>query len=436
MRFLKAITLICAAALLVDTHAASALTLSEGINKVLTQGYEGRMARAKEQEVEATSQKAFSPLLPQIDAYAGKYWLKDAPAAKALGMIIPQQTDEYTTYGVTVKQVIFDFGKSTSTWKAAKLSSGAQRASTKKTANMAARDFIVTYIGLLEAQRMAAVAKDELARVTAHLNDAQAMFDAGAVTKNDVLQAEVARDMSNIKLIEAGDEVIRKSAAINALLLQPVTEPVKIEDPDVPHPMVPLYEDAVASALASRPELMALKLKVEAKEAELNSKRAEFLPSVFVAGGYGYTENPYSVYPGNWSFYAGATMNLFSGGATVAAMKESKAALEQLRVQYDQAVQAAQLEVQNAFLTLQTARLRLPVAAHAVQQAAEGLRVQRIRYEEGDEISTGVLDAMTSLSKAEQAEADAKFSLNAAEAVYLYAAGMDLGRIYSEGGSK
>ncbi len=424
--------LLALAAMLTALTPAYALTLKDGLETVVEKGYDSRIALAQEGIANAASQGALAPLLPQVQAYTGKTWLQYKPEAKALGMTIPQSDDEFRAYGIQARQTVFDFGKAASAWKSAKLSAEAQKATTLKTANSSARDFILGYIGLIDAGHAVAVAEEVKRSVEAHLGDAQAQFDAGAVTRNDVLQAGVARDEASLRLIETNDEVVRRSAAIDAMLLLPVTEPVKVEDPSMPHPPLPSYEDAVAAALANKPDLKAQRIRIEAKEAEIRSKWADFLPTFFVQGGYAYTENPYVVHPGNWSLYAGATMDIFSGGATVAAVRGARAELQSMRAEYDKSVQMATLEVQNALLTLQTARERVPVAEHAVEQATEALRIERVRYEEGDENSTGVLDAVAALSRAELSRYDAQSALSSAEALYLYAAGVPLYTAYAQ----
>ena len=426
------IALLALAAMLSASPPAYALTLKGGLDVVLTKGYDSRIASAREGIANAASQGALAPLLPQVQAYTGKTWLRYTPEAKFLGQVIPESSDEFKAYGIQARETVFDFGKAASAWKSARLSAEAQKAATLKTANSSARDFILDYVGLMDAGHAVAVAEEVKASVEAHLGDAQAQFDAGSVTRNDVLQAEVARDEASLRLIETNDEVVRRAAAINAMLLLPVTDPVKVEDPSMPHPPLPSYEDAVASALADKPDLKAQRIRIDAKEAEIRSKWADFMPVFFVQGGYAYTENPYMVHPGNWSLYAGATMDLFSGGATIAAVRGAKAELQAMRAEYDRDAQLATLEVQNAYLTLKTARERVPVAAHAVEQATEALRIERVRYEEGDENSTGVLDAVAALSRAELSRYDAQSALDSAEALYLYAAGVPLYTAYAQ----
>lgn len=419
-------------AIIIHTAPAQALTLKDGIVKVLTSGLDSRIAHQQELSADAASSRAFASMFPTVDVYAGKTWLQNAPdSSPSPGMVIPLSEDEYVSYGITAKQVIFDFGRSASAWQAANLNSKAQKITTRKTANVSVRDFIMAYIGLMEAERTLNVALDEERRVEAHRSDAQALFDAGSVTRNDVLQAEVALDEARLRVITGKDDVIRRSAAINSLLLLPVTDPVSIETTELPHPELPAYDDAILGAIEQRPEVQALRFKVQAKEAELRVRWAEYMPTIYVTGGYEYKENPYMVYEDNWSAYAGATMNLFSGGATFSGARQARAELETLRTELEKFTLAARLEVQNAYLTLTTARERLAVARHAMEQATEALRVQQARYEEGDETSSGVLDAVATLSRAEQNNSNAIYGLGKAEALYLYAAGIDMGRAYA-----
>ena len=68
----------------------------------------------------------------------------------------------------------------------------------------------------------------------------------------------------------------------------------------------------------------------------------------------------------------------------------------------------------------------------AVSQAAENLRLQRLRYQEGVGTSTEVLDAVTLMTASETNAWKANFGVRRAEAALLYAMGRDLAAAYAQ----
>lgn len=111
--------------------------------------------------------------------------------------------------------------------------------------------------------------------------------------------------------------------------------------------------------------------------------RAETGPQVALSGGYGYQENRYQVYPGQWSATLGVRWNLFDGGVAnhrAAAVNRQEAALQERR---DDFATVIELQVRQAWLDIQETRKRVEVTQSAIAQAEENLRVNRDRYANG-----------------------------------------------------
>ena len=119
------------------------------------------------------------------------------------------------------------------------------------------------------------------------------------------------------------------------------------------------------------------------------------VPQVALSGGYGYQENRYQVYPGQWSATLGARWNLFDGGMAnhrADAVNHQEAALQERR---DDFATVIELQVRQAWLDIQETRKRVEVTQSAIAQAEENLRVNRDRYANGLATNTEVLTAET-----------------------------------------
>lgn len=305
---------------------AHALTLQEGLKIVTENGRDVAIARSDEEVAKGAVSLARSPWLPSLDLYGRETWLKDQPEAKTPFGPLPTSQDRFTTYGIKATQLIYDFGKTSSSISAAQFGLKAREAGTFRIRNRAAVEFIVAYCDLLEAEELLKVARD--------------------------------------------------------------------------------------------------------KEENVSSARAEYLPSVYLSGGYENSENRYQVHEDNWSVIAGVNINLFAGGATTSKVSMAKGELASLRFSREKLLDAVRLDVKAAWLDYQSSTAKVEVAASAVTQAAENLRLQRLRYQEGVGTSTEVLDAVTLMTTAETNAWKASFGVRRAEAALLYAMGRDLAGAY------
>jgi outer membrane protein TolC len=191
-------------------------------------------------------------------------------------------------------------------------------------------------------------------------------------------------------------------------------------------------EEAWAGAEASRPRLKEMDVLIAAKEQNVKATQAEYLPTVYVSGGYEHAENKYLVHQDNWSAIAGVNINLFSGGASSSKSGMARAELRSLKLTRDKLIDGIRLEVKGAYLDLQSSARKIEVAKTAIEQAEENLRLQRLRYKEGVSTATEVLDAVTLLTTAESNSWKSLYGFKRAEAVLLNAAGRDLVGVYGQ----
>lgn len=411
---------------------ASALTLEEGLKVVAESGRDVKIAAAAEEAARSGVRLARAPWLPQVNAYGSETWLRYEPTARtSFGSFVTGQ-DRFLTYGVTANQLLYDFGKTSSSIGAAKFTVKAREIETRRARNRSALDFIFSFYDLLEAEKLLQVAASEVKQYEAHLHDAEVRYRAGVVTRNEVLQAEVTLADSRQRFLVAENARSLRESRINSLLLRPLNEPVRPgEVTKTPSAGVTL-DAAWATAEAQSPEIGVIDANIRAREENFRIARAEYYPTFFLSGGYQYQENEHVVYPRNWSLIAGASFNLFSGGATRYRMRIAGAELSSLRTTRDKVVDAVRLDVKGAYLNLQSSAQQVEVTRAAVAQAEENLRLQRLRYREGVGTATEVLDAVTLLTSTQTNTWKARYAFERAEAGLLYSMGRDLLKEYGK----
>jgi outer membrane protein TolC len=298
--------------------------------------------------------------------------------------------------------------------------------------SIAALDFIITYLDLLESEKLLKVATEEVTRYEAHKKDTEARYNAGVITRNEVLQSDVTLADSRQRLLTAENLRSLRESKINSLLLKPLNDVVKPEEIKASPATGLTLDDAWASAEANSSRLKEMGMAISAKEEAVRATQAEYLPTFYVSGGYEYQENKYMVHQDNWSAIAGVSINLFSGGASSSKTGIARAELRSLKLSREKLLDGIRLEVKSAYLDLQSSAQKIEVTKTAVAQAEENLRLQRLRYKEGVGTTTEVLDAVTLLTTAESNSWKSLYGFKRAEATYLNAAVKDLVALYGK----
>jgi outer membrane protein len=411
---------------------ARALTLEEGLKIITETGRDVMIAHSDEDVARGAVSLARSPWRPWVDLYGRETWLRYTPEAKFGSQTVPTSQDQFLTYGVKATQLLYDFGKSSSSIDAAQYGLKASEVATDRSKNQSALDFITAYLDLLESEKLLTVASEEVDRYEAHKKDTDIRYRAGVITKNEVLQVNVTLADSRQRLLSAENLRSLRESKINSLLLKPLNDSVQPEEINADPAAGLTLEEAWTSAEAARNVLKEMDAAIAAKEQSIQSMQAEYLPTFYVSGGYEYLENKYMVHQDNWSAIVGVSINLSSGGASESKLGMARAELRSLKLAREKLLDNIRLEVKSAYLDLQSSAKKREVTKAAIEQAEENLRLQKLRYKEGVGTATEVLDAVTLLTTAESNSWKALYGFKRAEAFLLKAAGKDLAGVYGK----
>lgn len=407
------------------------LTLSEGLRAATERNRLVAIASRAKDIFDADILIARSRYLPRVDASLDQTFLAYQPGARLFGgQPVRTAEKQYFSYGIEVRQTIYDFGARSAQYKAARTALDAATLNVERVKNIVALDFILAYFDFLEAGKLERVARSEVERLESHLSTARSLYEEGVITKNDLLQAEVRRSDAQQRLLTVRNLRAVISSRINTLLSRPLTRPV--EAVDVKGEVLPEVDLATAWELAGqqRVELKALDDEITIAGLEEVARRSEYFPRIIALGGYSYTENRFQLHEDNWALVLGLNVNLFSGGSTKAELLKIRSRKEQLVEQKKKLLDDIRLDVERSFLDMKSARERIAVTKDAVSQAEESLRIDALRYQEGIGTSTDVLDAITLLTTAETNYYRALYELRRAHASFLYATGTDLVAAY------
>jgi cobalt-zinc-cadmium efflux system outer membrane protein len=201
---------------------------------------------------------------------------------------------------------------------------------------------------------------------------AQNKYQANQVTQQDVLQADVELADLDRRRLEL-ERMHRVSIArINTLLRHPPNAFL----PPSPHRLatidgVPQAEVLQQIALERRPDLAAIRSRVESEQAAVALACKEYYPDVEIVGRYDTFWQPESTM-GDLRGQIGVNINLpIYRGRLNAAVNEATFRLSQRRAEYEQRVLDIQYEVQSAYEQLDESRKAVHLYADRIIPAAE-----------------------------------------------------------------
>ena len=431
-----------------DGSGAEMLTLADGLRQVMNNSRQVQITRLEENMAAADTGTARAGLLPSANTSLSHTSLAYQPQAiftspgvsipilpgiliGAGTQHIPQYQRNFWSYSISVQQTLFDFWSSLSRYRASQEILVNKKLDTARVQNVIALDFAVAFFDFLEAEKMVELARKEVERLEAHLRDARNLYASGAITRNDLLQAEVRLSDGQQKLLNASNGRDLQASKVNYLLLRPLNATLRVLDPEFQVREGPFtVEEAWNLALQQRPEIQIVDGSLKALKLEETARKADYYPRLFAKGGYDYTENRYMVHEDNWSLIFGFTLNLFAGGSTQAQVAKNHYQQAQTLQQRDKLLDDIRLEVKRYLLDLQNARERIRVNQGAADQAQENLRINNVRYAEGVGTATEVLDAVTLLTTSETNYVRSIYDFRRAEAAAYYAVGKDLREVY------
>jgi outer membrane protein TolC len=381
--------------------AARAETLDEAWGAALAA--DGRFAAAASRSLatEAALAAARAERLPSVTATAATSAWRDTPAfdLSAVGLAVGQPLFAGDTLNVASAQVsmpLFTGGALAANVAAAAAEHDGRRLSTDTVRQEVKLAVATAYVDVLRASSALEVARTNSASLAAHARDVEDMRSTGQVPTNDYLAAAVSLADARQRELAAQSALDIAHAVYNRRVGRPFQSPVSLGPLTAPlggSAITAPLPELVAAARAARPELTELQSAADALAARAAAARGARLPQLAVTGGYAYLENEIFDREDYWFVALAVRVNVLDNGrsrnSSLVLERQSAAVAGDKRDRESE----IELEVHRAWATLATARARLDVAAGAVQQAEENLRVVRDRYRNGEGTNTEVLDA-------------------------------------------
>ena len=390
------VSLIAAIALLAGSAWAEQLTLQESLERASASS---RALQAASRDVAIAREQvgiARSGRLPRVDLQGGFVAQYKAQAVK-IGPIEQETQDaRYPFMNLVVYDTLYDFGRTRAREGAARMQLNAARHALQGSEQDLFLQVVQAYFGILEAAKVVTAADEEVTQMSSHQKTAQALYEEGVVTRNDLLQAEVRVAASRQRLYSARNAVENSWLLLNYLIGTPPEYRADLQE-DLTPPEVPANRGE--PDLSRRGEIQALRNVVAAGEYAVKEARTAYYPELFAKLGVDYVRNSYAREQTMVAATVGVKVNLFDGLATTYRVRQAVEARRKDEERLRDLEERVKLELATAQNDLKVAAARIEVTEKAIQQGIENLRITKDRYQEKVGTATEVVDAQTLLTQ-------------------------------------
>lgn len=353
-----------------------------------------RQAQALWEQQVATTAVQRANLLPQLNGNAAysRSTNNFAQSPGALPRDVGQRGDavqstsvNYYSLGLTLTQLIYDFGQTFEQYNAAKLQAESQQQSARDALASALMDVRSAFFAARQAQAAMLVQQENLANQEKHRAQIEAYVRVGKRPNIDLLQARTDYSNARVQLLAADANYRISLAKLNRTMgVESDIDYVVADEhlPPIDGEDAPM-ETLLREALDSRADYRAMALAIASQRRTTAAAGGAYWPSLNASAGI--TDAGQQANNLAWNWHVGLNLNwsLFGSGETWYNVRAQEHAVAALVAQHDGLRQDIRLAVEQAQQNVQSARAELDAAEDARLNAQELLKQAEGRYNAG-----------------------------------------------------
>lgn len=362
--------------------------------------------------------RALSALLPEVNA-GGSENVEQFSAA-TLGIKIPQVPAvigpfSYSTAQASASQMLFSF-ESIQRFRAARNAEQAAQLTYSDTLDAITLIVGNAYLEVIQASSRITAAEAQVKNAQALYNQALEQLQAGTSPKIDVTRSGVQLHTEQYNLSIARNNLAIAKLNLSRAIGLPLGQAFDIAD-QLPYAEVnaQTLEDALKTAYKTRSDFRAALSSVKSAQQQLAAARGERYPVLAANGDYGVQGPTFGRLHGAFTFHAGVSLPIFTGGRIKGDITEAEALLRQRKAEAENLRGQIDYDVRTAFLNLQAATEQITVARQNVDLANENLSRSQERFAAGVTDSVEVVQAQQAMASANNQYISGLYSHNLAK---------------------
>jgi len=309
------------------------------------------------------------------------------------------------------------------------LHSATQNLKAAQAAAMDARDLIVfavagTYLQLTTAQARVVATRTQVETSRSVYQQASDRLKAGLNARIDVTRSQVQYQTDVQRLRSEQADVEKQKLNLSRIIGLPYGSEFTVAE-DFPYAALGdlSVEEALKRANTTRADLRSARAAMQAAESALEAARAEYLPSLSIAGNYGAEGVSPSQSHATYTVAGTLSVPIFQGGRVQGNIEQARAALNQRKAELQDTFGAIDHDVRAAFIDLNAAADQVSVAESNVSLSKYTLVQARYRFVAGIADTVEVVQAHQTVAQADNDYINAVFEHNLAKVALSRAMG-------------
>jgi outer membrane protein len=263
------------------------------------------------------------------------------------------------------------------------------------------------YWALYQAREVEVSVNENVRRLESFEKDVENLMKSGLATRNDLLKVRVQLSSARLMSIDAVNDAMLAAMNLNNVIGSSLSDSLRLASV----PMAGLASvssvhregDPLALVLGTRPDLLAMRSRLDAARAAVSAAQGGWWPQLAFSANYYYSRPNPRFFPvrdefkGTWDVGLGLQLDLWNWGMTAAQTNQAKAQVRQNEYLLSQMEDNARLDIRRQELGVRRALDKVALARLSVEQAEENLRMATDKFRNGMATSTELLDADVSL---------------------------------------
>jgi len=333
-----------------------------------------------------------------------------------------------STATLSISQPLYTGGRASANLSAAEADVLASRESLRAVEQNVLVNVVQAYVDVRRDQERLRIAKENVAVLQRQLDESNARFDVGEITRTDVAQSQARLAAAKAGLSSAQAQLEVSRAAYAAVVGQTPGE--LAPEPSLATLLPGSVDQAFEAAQTANPGVTSARYSEEAAAARVAVAKAGYRPTVSARASLGYAADKRSGVGSQFDDYdrtvsgaITASIPIFTGGLTTSQVRAATERENAARSATESAKRTAIQQVSNAWSNLLASRANL--VSNEEQVRATRIAFEGVRQEQqvGLRTTLDVLNAQLELSNAELALVGARRDEYVASAVVLQAMG-------------
>lgn len=260
------------------------------------------------------------------------------------------------------------------------------------------------YLDIFNHQSSLEVAEESHTTLKKLYDDSRNRYSVGLIEKNELLRFKVDLDNADISVKKARAEL---SKSLQRLAFETDQKMSLVDLTFSEFDQLPFLEDQESyqiKMLANRSEIKTLEEVKKAVSLQVKAAHAGLYPRLDVSGSYRKYEDDHIT--GEGTYYeeelrgkAVLTLTLFDGFSQQAEISRARSEKRSVAAELHELKKALQTDLTNLFFDYEVSIDNAAVSQTNIKQAEENLRITRLKYKEGLEKESDLLDAISNLSR-------------------------------------